>query len=66
MFKPIPVVNLATLPGKLKGKLSLTPEQLLVVIHAQELAAWSLQASAHLRPLKLKKGPGGRPAKDWF
>lgn len=63
MLKPVPGLDLSPLSGKVKGKLRLTPEQLLVAIHAQELALWSLQAAARLRPLKLKKGPGGRPAR---
>ena len=37
-----PEVDLAPLPGKMQGKLKLTPEQLLVAIHGQELAEWAL------------------------
>jgi hypothetical protein len=62
ILRPVPELDYAPLPGKSTGKLRLTPEQLLAVIHAQELAEWSLQVAARFQPPRLKKGPGGRPA----
>lgn len=61
ILKPIPNLDLSTLPGKTTGKLKLSPEQLLMVIHAQELAEWSLLRTRHLLRPRLKRGPGGRP-----
>lgn len=62
ILKPIPDVDLSPLPSKAKGKLRLTPEQLLAAVHAQGMASWSLQAAAYFQPPRLKRGPGGRPA----
>jgi hypothetical protein len=62
ILKPIPILDVSPLPGKPKGKLRLSPEQLLAAIHAQDLANWSLQASGRIQPPRLKRGPGGRPA----
>lgn len=61
-LKSVPVVDLSPLPGKTKGKLRLSPHQLLEVIHAQELADWALQVAAYFQAPRLKRGPGGRPA----
>ncbi len=63
IFRTVPELDFAPLPSKSTGKLRLTPEQLLVVIHAQELAEWSLQMAARFQPPRLSKGPGGRPAR---
>jgi len=60
--KPMPLLDLSPLPGKPRGKLHLTPEQLLRAIHAQALAVWSLQVAAPFQASRLKRGPGGRPA----
>jgi hypothetical protein len=62
ILEPVPTVDFSPLPGKPKGKLKLTPEQLLLVIHAQELAEWALQTRERFQPSRLKRGPGGRPA----
>jgi hypothetical protein len=61
ILKPIPILDVSPLPGKPKGKLRLSPEQLLAAIHAQDLANWSLQASTRIQPPRLKPGPGGQP-----
>ena len=62
MLKPVPILDLSPLPGKVVGKLKLSPEQLLIVIHAQALAEWALLVTrSWIRP-RLKRGPGGRPA----
>ena len=61
ILKPVPILDLSSLPGKLRGKLRLSPEQLLWVIHAQELAAWALSITQQLRRPRLPRGPGGRP-----
>lgn len=62
IFRPIPEFDNAAIPGKPHGKLRLTPEQMLAVIHGQDLAEWSLQAASRLQAPRLKRGPGGRPA----
>jgi len=41
LLRALPAFDLSPLPGKGLGKLRLTPEELLRVIHAQALAAWS-------------------------
>ena len=62
MLKPVTILDLSPLPGKVVGKLKLSPEQLLIVIHAQALAEWALLVTRPwIRP-RLKRGPGGRPA----
>lgn len=62
IFRPVPELDNSAIPGKPSGKLRLTPEQLLTVIHGRELADWSLQAARHFQAPRLKRGPGGRPA----
>jgi hypothetical protein len=62
ILKPIPWVDLSPLPGKPRGKLRLTPAQLMAAIQAQALATWSLHAAAHFQPPRLKRGSGGLPA----
>jgi len=42
ILKPVPLLDMSSLPGKRRGKLRLSPEQLLAIIHAQELAEWAL------------------------
>ena len=62
MVKPVPILDLSSIPGKAIGKLKLSPEQLLIAIHAQALAEWALTITrSFIRP-RLKRGPGGRPA----
>jgi hypothetical protein len=62
ILKPVPILDLSPLPGKGVGKLRLSPEQLLRVIHAQALAEWALQVTRPFMRPRLKRGPGGRPA----
>ncbi len=62
LLTPVPQLDLSPLPGRLRGKLRLTPEQLLIAIYAHPLAEWSLQVAARFRLSHLPKGPGGRPA----
>lgn len=62
LIHPVPELDYGPLPGKPNGKLRLAPEQLLKVIHGQELADWSLQAARRFQSPRLKRGPGGRPA----
>ncbi|HEY9816738.1 MAG TPA: hypothetical protein V6D20_13205, partial [Candidatus Obscuribacterales bacterium] len=61
IIKPVPILDLSSHPGKRRGKLRLSPEQLLTIIHAQELAAWALGMSRRLSKPCLPRGPGGRP-----
>jgi hypothetical protein len=56
----VPQVDLSPLAGKPSGKLRLSPEQLLLAIHAQVLAGWALTMARRLRPPALPQGPGGR------
>lgn len=61
ILSSVPILDNSSIPGKPHGKLRLSPEQLLLAIHAQELADWSLRAADRLLPLRLPRGPGGRP-----
>jgi hypothetical protein len=62
ILKPFPDLDFSFLPGKSRGKLRLTPEQLLEAIQAQALAEWALHVASRFRVSRLKRGPGGRPA----
>jgi hypothetical protein len=62
ILRSFPDLAIPPLPSKLRGKLRLSPEQLLAVIQAQALAEWSLRQTERVRPPRLKRGPGGRPA----
>ena len=57
----VPQVDLSPLPGKKKGKLRLSPEQLLVAIQAETLAEWALFMTHRLHPPALPRGSAGRP-----
>jgi hypothetical protein len=59
--KPIPELNLSWFPDKLQGKLRTSPEQLLEIIHARQLAEWALHAARGCQRPRLKAGAGGRP-----
>jgi hypothetical protein len=59
--KAVPEVDLAPLTGSQKGKLRLSPEQLLAAIHALVLAEWALGMAQRLRSPMLPRGPGGKP-----
>jgi hypothetical protein len=61
ILKPVSMLDLSRLPGKPRGKLRLSPEQLLAIIHAHELAEWALGITRHLSQPGLARGPGGRP-----
>jgi hypothetical protein len=61
ILKPVPVLDLASLPAKPRGKLRLSPEQLLAVIHAPVLAEWALLVTRLVRKPRLPRSPGGRP-----
>ena len=62
ILKPVPVLDLSPIPAKLRGKLRLSPEQLLEVIHAHVLAEWALRMTWLVRKPRLPRGPGGRPS----
>jgi hypothetical protein len=55
----VPTFDLSPISGKPHGKLKLSPEQLLNVIHAQALALWALTISLRFTRPRLKRGPGG-------
>lgn len=57
----VPELEYAPWPAKLTGKLRLSPEELLKILQAQELALWALAFARRLEPPRLKRGPGGRP-----
>jgi hypothetical protein len=59
--KMVPTVDLAPLSGSQTGKLRLSPEQLLIAIHAWALAEWALAMAQRLRRPALPCGPGGKP-----
>jgi hypothetical protein len=59
--KTVPQVDLTPLSGRGQGKLRLSPEQLLVAIQARALAEWALALARRVQPLRLPRGPGGRP-----
>ncbi len=61
MLHAVPEVDLAPLPGKTRGKLKLTPEEVLRAIQGPALAAWSLRQARRFQHPRLPKGPGGRP-----
>jgi hypothetical protein len=52
----VPELDYSSWSAKMTGKLRLGPEELLKILHAQELAL-----SARLQPRSLPRGPGGRP-----
>lgn len=61
ILKPVLILDLSPIPGKRRGKLRLSPEQLLCVIHALALAKWALSLTQQLRRPRLPRGLGGRP-----
>jgi len=44
------VIVFTPLPGKMTGRLRITPKELLVAIAAQALVKWALSGSSHLQP----------------
>lgn len=63
LLQGLPAWDCAALPGKERGKLRLSPEQLLQVIHAEELAEWSLGMAHRIVRVRLKKCGAGAPQK---
>jgi transposase len=61
IIKRVPLFDLSPISGKSHGKLKLSPEQLLRVIHGRVLALWALTISQRFTSPRLKRGPGGRP-----
>jgi hypothetical protein len=61
ILKPVANLDLMPIADKPRGKLRLSPEQLLVVIHAAVLAEWALQMTRLVSRPRLPRGPGGRP-----
>ena len=61
ILKPVPVLDLSSIPVKPRGKLRLSPEQLLAVIQAPVLAEWALRMARLLGKPRLPRGPGVRP-----
>src|SRR3990172_3649180 len=61
ILNPVPVLDLSSIPAKPRGKLRLSPEQLLAIIHAPALAEWALRMTWRLLKPRLPRGPGGRP-----
>lgn len=61
ILNPVSILDLSTIPVKPRGKLRLSPEQLLAIIHAQALAEWALSMSQRILKPRLSRGPGGRP-----
>mgnify|MGYP005855485135 CR=1 FL=1 len=61
ILTPVPILDLSPIPGKRRGKLRLSPEQLLCVKHALALAEWALRLTQHLRRPRVPRRPGGRP-----
>lgn len=58
---PFSALDLSPLPGKSRGKLRLSPVQLLEVTHARFLATWALAMTQRVCKPRLPAGPGGRP-----
>ncbi len=54
-------LDVSPLPAKPRGRLRLTPQQLLEAIHGYTLAIWALDMARPIQPPALSKGPGGRP-----
>ena len=61
ILNPVPILDLSSIPAKPRGKLRLSPEQLLAIIHAHALAEWALGMTQRLKQPRLPGGPGGRP-----
>jgi len=61
LLNPVPVLDLSSIPAKPRGKLRLSPEQLLAFIHAPALAEWTLRMTWRLLKPRLPRGPGGKP-----
>ena len=59
IVRRVPELDLAPLAGHETGKLKLSPEQLLWVIHARALAEWALNCSRWIMLPRLQRGPGG-------
>ena len=51
ILNPVPILDLSSIPAKPRGKLRLSPEQLLAIIHAHALAEWALGMTQRLKRL---------------
>lgn len=58
LVKALPEWDLSPLTGKERGKLRLSPEQLLQVIHAEALSEWALTMAYRFSRPRLKKRAG--------
>ena len=56
--KSLPNPDMTPLPGKLRGKLRLSPVQLLDVIHSLTLAEWALEIRRRFTPTYLASRSG--------
>jgi Transposase DDE domain. len=61
LMRALPEWDLSPLAGKERGKLRLSPEQLLQVIHAQALAEWALHVATWFARPRLEKRGAGAP-----
>ena len=61
ILRALPEWDLTPLAGKKRDKLRLSPEQMLQVIHAQELAEWARQMATWFGRPRLEKGRVGAP-----
>ena len=56
-----PEPGLAARTAKPRGRLRLSPAQVLQAIQAYAVATWALEMAHRFHPRRLPKGPGGRP-----
>lgn len=62
ILQPVPELDLSPIQTKPRGRLRLSPEEILTVIHASALAEWALAMSRRVGRPRLPRGRGGRPA----
>ena len=58
ILRSVPRLDLSPIGGKSHGKLKLSPEQLLSVIHARALALWALTDQFAIYPTTLETWTG--------
>lgn len=63
LLNKLPAWDLLPVSGKARGKLRLSPEQLLWVIHAQEVAEWALAMTYWFARPRLERRRAGAPVK---
>ena len=61
ILNTVPNMDLSSIPAKSRGKLRLSPEQLLAIVHAHVLAEWALMMGHFISMPRLPRGPGGSP-----